>query len=263
MLFLLTVVLVALKWGRGPAVLAAFVSVATFDFFFVAAAVLVRGQRHPVPADVCRHAGRRADHRPDDRRACATRRASRPTARSAPASLYEFARDMSSKLLTADVVDVGDADHRQHVSREGRDPGARRPGPAPARRRRATATGASTSAPRSGRTTRRSRPAPAPTRSPAASSSTCRCGRRCARAACWRSSPTTAAAARARAAPAARHVRGADRHRAGARALRRGRAAGADQHGVRAVAQFAARRRCRTTCARRLPRWSDWPSRWR
>ena len=36
MLFLLTVVLVALKWGRGPAILAAFVSVATFDFFFVA-----------------------------------------------------------------------------------------------------------------------------------------------------------------------------------------------------------------------------------
>ena len=35
MLFLLTVVLVALKWGRGPAVLAAFVSVAAFDFFFV------------------------------------------------------------------------------------------------------------------------------------------------------------------------------------------------------------------------------------
>ncbi len=35
MLFLLAVVLVAVKWGRGPAVLAAFVSVATFDFFFV------------------------------------------------------------------------------------------------------------------------------------------------------------------------------------------------------------------------------------
>jgi two-component system sensor histidine kinase KdpD len=35
MLFLLTVVLVALKLGRGPAVLAAFVSVAAFDFFCV------------------------------------------------------------------------------------------------------------------------------------------------------------------------------------------------------------------------------------
>jgi len=36
MLFLLTVVLVAMRWGRGPAVFAAFVSVAAFDFFFVA-----------------------------------------------------------------------------------------------------------------------------------------------------------------------------------------------------------------------------------
>lgn len=35
MLFLLTVVLVAVRHGRGPAVLAAFLSVASFDFFFV------------------------------------------------------------------------------------------------------------------------------------------------------------------------------------------------------------------------------------
>jgi two-component system sensor histidine kinase KdpD len=35
MLFLLTVVLIAVKFGRRPAVLAAFVSVASFDFFFV------------------------------------------------------------------------------------------------------------------------------------------------------------------------------------------------------------------------------------
>ena len=53
MLFLLTVVLVALKWGRGPAVLAAFVSVATFDFFFVSPRLSLRRQRFPVPADVC------------------------------------------------------------------------------------------------------------------------------------------------------------------------------------------------------------------
>lgn len=35
MLFLLAVLLVAARWGRGPAVLAAFVSVGLFDFFFV------------------------------------------------------------------------------------------------------------------------------------------------------------------------------------------------------------------------------------
>jgi len=35
MLFLLTVVLVALRFGRGPAIMASFLSVALFDFFFV------------------------------------------------------------------------------------------------------------------------------------------------------------------------------------------------------------------------------------
>ena len=35
MLFLLTVVLVAVRFGRGPAVMAAFLSVALFDFFLV------------------------------------------------------------------------------------------------------------------------------------------------------------------------------------------------------------------------------------
>jgi len=35
MLFLLTVVLVAVRWGRGPSVLASFLSVGIFDFFFV------------------------------------------------------------------------------------------------------------------------------------------------------------------------------------------------------------------------------------
>src|SRR5215472_4148310 len=35
MLFLLTVVLVGVKWGRGPAVAAAIINVASFDFFFV------------------------------------------------------------------------------------------------------------------------------------------------------------------------------------------------------------------------------------
>ena len=35
MVFLLAVVLIALKFGRGPAVMAAFLSVALFDFFLV------------------------------------------------------------------------------------------------------------------------------------------------------------------------------------------------------------------------------------
>ena len=104
MLFLLTVVLVALKWGRGPAVFAAFVSVATFDFFFVAprfsfavsdfqylltfavmlAVALIIGQ---MTAGL-RYQARVASYREERARV-----------------LYEFARDMSSLLLTEDVVE--------------------------------------------------------------------------------------------------------------------------------------------------------------
>jgi two-component system sensor histidine kinase KdpD len=105
MLFLLTVVLVALKWGRGPAVLAAFASVATFDYFFVAprfsfaindfqylltfavmlAVALIIGQ---MTAGL-RYQARIASYREERARV-----------------LYEFARDMSSLLLTEDVVDA-------------------------------------------------------------------------------------------------------------------------------------------------------------
>ncbi len=104
MLFLLAVVLVALKWGRGPAVMAAFVSVITFDFFFVAprfslavsdfqylltfavmlAVALIIGQ---MTAGL-RYQARVASYREERARV-----------------LYEFARDMSSLLLTDDVVE--------------------------------------------------------------------------------------------------------------------------------------------------------------
>ena len=104
MLYLLAVVLVALKWGRGPAVLAAFVSVATFDFFFVAprfslavgdfqylltfavmlTVALIIGQ---MTAGL-RYQARVAFYREERARV-----------------LYEFARDMSSLLLTEDVVE--------------------------------------------------------------------------------------------------------------------------------------------------------------
>ena len=105
MLFLLAVVAVALRWGRGPAVLAAFVSVASFDFFFVPprfsfavsdfqylltfgvmlVVALVIGQMT---------AGLRFQARISAYREQRARR------------LYEFARDMSSLLLTEDVVDA-------------------------------------------------------------------------------------------------------------------------------------------------------------
>ena len=105
MLFLLAVVGVALRWGRGPAVLAAFVSVASFDFFFVPpklsfavsdfqylltfavmlVVALVIGQ---MTAGL-RYQARVASYREERAR-----------------GLYEFARDMSSLLLTEDVVEA-------------------------------------------------------------------------------------------------------------------------------------------------------------
>ena len=105
MLFLLTVVLVALKFGRGPAVVAAFVSVAAFDFFCVPprmsfavsdaqylltfavmlAVALIIGQ---MTAGL-RYQARIASYREERAR-----------------SLYEFARDLSSLLQTDQVVDT-------------------------------------------------------------------------------------------------------------------------------------------------------------
>jgi two-component system sensor histidine kinase KdpD len=107
MLFLLTVVLVAMKLGRGPAVLAAFVSVASFDFFFVPprfsfavhdfqylltfaimlAVALIIGH---MTADL-RYQARVASYREERAR-----------------GLYEFARDMSSLLQTEDVVEAAE-----------------------------------------------------------------------------------------------------------------------------------------------------------
>ncbi len=105
MLFLLTVVLVALKWGRGPAVLAAFVSVATFDFFYVPpqlsfavsdfqylltfAVMLIVALIIGQMTAGLRYQARVASYREERARV-----------------LYEFARDMSSLLLTDDVVEA-------------------------------------------------------------------------------------------------------------------------------------------------------------
>jgi two-component system sensor histidine kinase KdpD len=107
MLFLLAVVLVAMRLGRGPAVLAAFVSVASFDFFFVTprfsfavsdlqylltftvmlVVALITGQ---MTAGL-RYQARVASYREERARA-----------------LYEFARDMSSLLQTEDVVETAE-----------------------------------------------------------------------------------------------------------------------------------------------------------
>ena len=103
MIFLLGVVLVAMRLGRGPAILAAFVNVGLFDYFFVPprfsfavsdfqylltfavmlAVALIIGQM----TAVFRYQARVASYREERARV-----------------LYEFARDMSSLLTTEDVV---------------------------------------------------------------------------------------------------------------------------------------------------------------
>jgi two-component system sensor histidine kinase KdpD len=108
MLFLLTVVLVAAKWGRGPAVMAAVVNVLAFDFFFVTprfsfavgdvqylltfavmlAVGIITGQ---LTAGV-RFQARVAGHREERAR-----------------TLYEFARDLSGLLTTGQVIETAEA----------------------------------------------------------------------------------------------------------------------------------------------------------
>jgi two-component system sensor histidine kinase KdpD len=107
MLFLLTVVLVATRLGRGPAVLAAFVSVAAFDFAFVPprftfavndvqylftfAVMLVVALIIGHMTAGLRYQAKVASYREERAR-----------------SLYEFARDMSSLLQTEDVVETAE-----------------------------------------------------------------------------------------------------------------------------------------------------------
>ena len=155
-----------MKWGRGPAVLAAFVSVATFDFFFVpprfsfAVATSSTCSRSPScsPSRLIigqmtaglRYQARVASYREERARV-----------------LYEFARDMSSLLLTDDVVEAATriiaSTFRAKVAILV--PDERRPDPAPPAKRRDSR---STRVRRSGPTTRPSPRAPAPTPSPAA-----------------------------------------------------------------------------------------------
>src|SRR6202521_1498585 len=107
MVFLLTVVLVGARWGRGPAVLAAVVNVLAFDFFFVPPAFsfagstvqylltfavmlvvgLVTGQ---LTAGV-RFQARVGGHREERSR-----------------TLYEFSRDLSGLLTTEQVIETAE-----------------------------------------------------------------------------------------------------------------------------------------------------------
>jgi two-component system sensor histidine kinase KdpD len=103
MVFLLTVALVAMRWGRGPAVLAAVLNVGAYDFFFVAprfsfavsdlqyaltfAVMLAVGLIIAELTARMRYQTRVATHREERAR-----------------QLYEFSRDLSIVLHDSDVV---------------------------------------------------------------------------------------------------------------------------------------------------------------
>jgi len=105
MLFLLTVVLVAMKLGRGPAVLAAFACVASFDFFFVPPrfSFAVHDFQYLLTFAIMLTVALIIGHMTAGLRYQARIAAYREER---ARSLYEFARDMSSLLQTEDVVDA-------------------------------------------------------------------------------------------------------------------------------------------------------------
>jgi two-component system sensor histidine kinase KdpD len=105
MLFLLTVVLVAVKLGRGPAVVATFVGVAAFDFFFVPPrfSFAVSDFQYVVTFSVMLAVGLITGHLTADLRYQA-RVASHRESRSR--ALYEFARELSGALQTEQIFEI-------------------------------------------------------------------------------------------------------------------------------------------------------------
>jgi two-component system sensor histidine kinase KdpD len=107
MLFLLAVVLIAVRFGRGPAVLASFLSVAEFDFFFVpprfsfAVADVQYLLTFAVMLTVALIAGQLTAGLQYQARV-ATRREGRVRA------LYEMARDLSGALLPEQIAEICD-----------------------------------------------------------------------------------------------------------------------------------------------------------
>ena len=105
MLFLLTVVLVAVRLGRGPAVVATFVSVAAFDFFFVPPrfSFAVSDLQYVVTFTVMLAVGLITAHLTADLRYQARIAAYRE---SRSRALYQFARALSGTLQTEQIFDT-------------------------------------------------------------------------------------------------------------------------------------------------------------
>ncbi|MGO4380466.1 two-component system sensor histidine kinase KdpD [Pseudoduganella sp. RAF53_2] len=105
MLFLLVVVLVAVRFGRGPSVLATCVSVTCFDFFFVPPrfTLAISDFQYVITFGVMLVVGLITGHLTADLRFQA-RVASHREARSR--ALYEFARELSAALQTEQIFDI-------------------------------------------------------------------------------------------------------------------------------------------------------------
>jgi two-component system sensor histidine kinase KdpD len=108
MLFLLCVVLVAVKLGRGPSVLAAFVSVASFDFFFVPPrfSFAVSDVQYVLTFAVMLGVGLLIGQLTANLRFAARVSVSRERRAQA---LFELTRDLSAALQTVQVVELGEA----------------------------------------------------------------------------------------------------------------------------------------------------------
>jgi two-component system sensor histidine kinase KdpD len=108
MLFLLCVVLVAVKLGRGPAMVAAVLSVASFDFFFVAPRLsfAVSDVQYLVTFAVMLGVGLLIGQLTANLRFSADVSASRERRARA---LFELTRDLSAALQSVQVIELGEA----------------------------------------------------------------------------------------------------------------------------------------------------------
>lgn len=113
LLFLLGVVLVAVKLGRGPAALTAFLNVAAFDFFFVAPRLsfAVSDVQYIVTFVVMLGVGLLTGQLTAGLRFQARIAASRERRAQ---SLFELARDLSGALLASQVAELGEAAVRRN-----------------------------------------------------------------------------------------------------------------------------------------------------
>lgn len=105
MLYMLSVILVAVRWGRGPAVYASIFNVVAFDFFFVPPeySLLVRDPEYFLTFAVMLVVGVLTGHLAGNLRFQARVAAHRERR---ARTLYEFARDLSQKSTTAQVIEA-------------------------------------------------------------------------------------------------------------------------------------------------------------